>query len=162
MKRAKQAHEDIIKYCAFCKALMNRKRYKSGALESNLHFRRRKYCDRDCMKKAFTLSKDQHSTESNSRANARLRMEYFLKYDKCQNCGGTNNLDVHHNDGDPFNNRLNNLTLLCRSCHIKEHRGGKKCVICGDKHKGLGYCDKHYQRYKKYGDPHFKKENRGY
>lgn len=30
------------------------------------------------------------------------------------------------------------------------------CVICGDPMKGLGYCSKHYQQYKKYGDTHFK------
>ena len=44
---------------------------------------------------------------------------------------------------------------------MKEHRGGRKCSICDGKHIGLGYCDKHYQRFKKYGDPHFKKEERG-
>lgn len=26
---------------------------------------------------------------------------------------------------------------------------------CGNKHKGLGYCEKHYIRFKKYGDPLF-------
>lgn len=26
-------------------------------------------------------------------------------------------------------------------------------MICGDPHKGLGYCEKHYQRFKTHGDP---------
>lgn len=32
-------------------------------------------------------------------------------------------------------------------------------MICGKPHKGLGYCDKHYQRFKKYGDPLMVKAN---
>ena len=41
----------------------------------------------------------------------------------CQSCGTKNNttndweLDVHHKDGDGFNNQLDNLVTLCRSCH---------------------------------------------
>lgn len=162
MKIRSNRKPDKIKYCEFCGNLMKRKRSKSGVLESNLHFGRRKFCDRECMKKAFTLRVDTASTESNSRKNARLRMEYFIGHSECQKCGSERNLDVHHIDENPFNNELENLKLLCRSCHIKEHRSGRKCSICGDKHKGLGYCDKHYQRFKKYGDPHFKKEERGY
>lgn len=153
---------DEIKHCGFCGKMMSRKRLKGGVLESNLHFRRRKFCDRLCMRKSFTMRGGQRSTESNSRASARLRMELLIGLNTCQKCGSTDNLDVHHIDENPFNNDLENLTLLCRSCHMKEHRGGRKCSICDGKHKGLGYCDKHYQRFKKYGDPHFKKEERGY
>lgn len=62
--------------------------------------------------------------------------------------------DVHHKDENPLNNSLDNLQRLCRSCHIKVHRA-KTCTIqnCNQKHKGYGYCDKHYQRLKKYGNP---------
>lgn len=41
----------------------------------------------------------------------------------CQHCGIANNetnnyeLDVHHMDGNRFNNDPNNLITLCRSCH---------------------------------------------
>ena len=41
----------------------------------------------------------------------------------CQHCGATNNitngrnLDVHHRDGNRFNNNEDNLITLCRSCH---------------------------------------------
>src|SRR5690554_4127695 len=121
----KQRHADEVKYCVHCANLMSRKRQRNGVLESNLHFSRRKYCDRDCMKRDFTLRASVNSTESNSRSNARLRMEYFIGYDSCQSCESESNLDVHHVDEDPFNNDINNLTLLCRSCHIKAHRGGR-------------------------------------
>lgn len=30
-------------------------------------------------------------------------------------------IDVHHKDGNPFNNDIPNLLLLCRSCHKTEH-----------------------------------------
>lgn len=158
-RRAPQAYPDEIKYCDFCKKLMARKRNKSGRLESNLHFKRRKYCDRECMKRGFTLRTGKNSSERVSRHNARLRMDYFVGFDDCQKCGEKKNLDVHHIDGDPFNNELTNLTLLCRSCHIREHRG-RKCSICENKHKGLGFCDKHYQRFKKFGDPYMTKYGR--
>ncbi len=29
------------------------------------------------------------------------------------------------------------------------------CTICGARHKARGFCDKHYQRWEKYGDPNF-------
>lgn len=53
-KIVKQRHKDEIKYCEQCGKLMNRKRDRSGVLESNLHFSRRKFCDRECMSANFT------------------------------------------------------------------------------------------------------------
>lgn len=41
---------------------------------------------------------------------------------KCQICGKKHNrLEVHHLDGDHGNNEINNLCLVCPSCHKKEH-----------------------------------------
>ena len=68
-------------------------------------------------------------------------------------------LTVHHKDGNPQNNDPLNLMRLCRSCHLKQHRGRKSCSICGKPVKGLGFCEKHYQRFKKYGDPLMFKRN---
>lgn len=55
---------------------------------------------------------------------------YVYERDKfrCQNCGKkvTNekrNPPVHHIDGDPMNNSLENLVTLCEVCHQKIHRG---------------------------------------
>lgn len=36
---------------------------------------------------------------------------------KCQKCGSTKNLVVHHKDGNRHNNNLSNLVVLCWSCH---------------------------------------------
>lgn len=52
--------------------------------------------------------------------------EEALKRDNytCQNpdCRGISNyLEVHHIDFDSYNDDLNNLTTLCRSCHARKH-----------------------------------------
>lgn len=41
--------------------------------------------------------------------------------DKCERCGSTLNLCVHHRDRNRFNNVPENLETLCKSCHQKEH-----------------------------------------
>ena len=33
------------------------------------------------------------------------------------------------------------------------------CIVCGKPMKGLGYCELHYQRFKKYGNPLMMKDN---
>ncbi len=46
-----------------------------------------------------------------------------LKEDKCEACGNTEwlgkklPLELHHLDGDHFNNTLDNLQILCPNCH---------------------------------------------
>ena len=49
----------------------------------------------------------------------------------CQDCGKNlrnekRNPCTHHVDGDIKNNRLNNLVMLCDSCHRKIHAHGLK------------------------------------
>lgn len=39
------------------------------------------------------------------------------KKSKCQRCGSTKNLMVHHKDGNRKNNKPSNLETLCWSCH---------------------------------------------
>jgi len=43
--------------------------------------------------------------------------------DECVECGGGENTVVHHIDNDPDNDSIENLTVLCRSCHGKVHLG---------------------------------------
>lgn len=74
---------------------------------------------------------------------------------KCQKCGSTKNLLVHHIDGsgaewsDKANNSLENLQTLCRSCHIGlHHRKYFGCLVpgCLKKHHAKGYCSGHQDR----------------
>jgi 5-methylcytosine-specific restriction endonuclease McrA len=37
---------------------------------------------------------------------------------RCQRCSAPPPLELHHRDGDPANDRLDNLELLCPDCHL--------------------------------------------
>lgn len=39
----------------------------------------------------------------------------------CQQCGAEEHIEVHHIDRDRQNNALENLEVLCRSCHGDRH-----------------------------------------
>jgi hypothetical protein len=43
------------------------------------------------------------------------------KGDYCHVCEATNDIRVHHIDGDRKNNDVENLIPLCRTCHAKVH-----------------------------------------
>ena len=69
-----------------------------------------------------------------------LKALIHLRGRKCEQCGNTQwlnqpiNLEVHHIDGNHYNNELSNLILLCPNCHsyTENYRGknnsGKKKV----------------------------------
>ena len=42
-----------------------------------------------------------------------------LKQPVCEVCGYAENLELHHINGDHFDNRLENLQILCPNCHAK-------------------------------------------
>jgi len=45
----------------------------------------------------------------------------------CSICGSNRFLCVHHIDGNQNNNLLNNLKVVCKSCHSKIHETYKNC-----------------------------------
>jgi len=45
------------------------------------------------------------------------------KGEQCVECDATEQIEVHHIDGDRTNNRLSNLVPLCHDCHMKVHNG---------------------------------------
>lgn len=51
-------------------------------------------------------------------------MRKILVHWKCSDCGASDNLHVHHKDGDIHNNSILNLDLLCPTCHEKYHNHG--------------------------------------
>lgn len=62
----------------------------------------------------------------------RKLIEEGIKEAKCERCGITEwcgdtvPLELHHLDGDHFNNKLENLIILCSNCHAQIHGYNKK------------------------------------
>ena len=52
----------------------------------------------------------------------KIRAAIKAEHGQCTKCGATENLHVHHIDHDTKNNDVENLIVLCQSCHIKYHR----------------------------------------
>ena len=151
---------DSPHYCNYCGKELVRKRFNSGRLEDFGVFKKRKYCDMECYRKGELLSFA--STQKNqefrcAHTTARKVARTFMDTTRCELCGSTKNLDIHHKDKNYNNNNLDNLQVLCRSCHMKQHKQKDKCKICGEEQKGHGYCNKHLKRKKKYNCPFFSK-----
>lgn len=107
------------RYCEYCGKPLTRKRI-NGRLEDFTVFTKRKYCNRECMRRAFVKVGNYEQSYSCAHATARKINELWLKKDECEICGATQNLDIHHIDGNYQNNELDNLVCLCRRCHMKE------------------------------------------
>jgi len=43
------------------------------------------------------------------------------KPERCEICGSEEEIEIHHKDGDPTNNSLENLVPLCREHHMEVH-----------------------------------------
>lgn len=54
----------------------------------------------------------------------KAKRDYRKVIDKveCFNCGEKENLNIHHVDGDHYNNSNENLMVLCVSCHLSYHK----------------------------------------
>ena len=148
---------DPVKSCAYCGTRLIRKQY-GGRLEDLGRFLRRKYCNMTCM--GHARIKPPHDKGSECRHARREATEAGLVKAACEACGSCVLLGLHHKDGDRTNNSAENLMTLCASCHTRWHwqneklkRQKKPCSVCGKPASGLGFCQKHYQRFKKHGDP---------
>lgn len=104
---------DPEKVCPICGKKMER-RYYGTRLEDLGAFKRRKYCSRSCM------AKGQFKADMAGISAARKRSKPFLKF-QCEMCGTTENLQAHHKDMNPYNNRAENIMTLCGKCHTKLH-----------------------------------------
>src|SRR5213075_542739 len=144
-----------VKHCEYCGKQLERPRSKGGELMSRWQFERRKFCNIKCMARAF----DERPQKSHSWSQMHYHARKMVPKGSCQRCGKPLALDTHHTDGSYLNNSPDNLERICRSCHMKAHRAKGTCKVCGLPQKGLGYCEKHYQRFKKWGDPHAFKRN---
>jgi hypothetical protein len=94
------------KSCAFCG--------KSLSRLSDVY--RRKYCNKECMAKAYTK-------KPTTKADGRWQAQHLFPNRKCERCGiEKEELHRHHRDSDPTNNMPENIQILCRACHNAVHR----------------------------------------
>lgn len=49
--------------------------------------------------------------------------------ERCIVCGSTEQVKVHHQDGDHDNDRRDNRVPLCQGCHVDLHRGAPPYTI---------------------------------
>jgi hypothetical protein len=82
----------------------------------------RKTCSMACTSE---LQSRTHITDGPiTKQGARGRASRLKKGMPCERCGhdGTGHrLERHHKDRDPFNNAPENVEVLCKPCHLKEH-----------------------------------------
>lgn len=82
------------------------------------------------LKKEGIPIRSPHQREGQSERYFRERARDLLEITTpqlCKKCGRgpkERQIEVHHIDGDPFNNELDNLQWLCRGCHTILHRRG--------------------------------------
>lgn len=113
-------------------------------------FRRRSFCSLVCANSRGVRSM---SSSSQHRISAQFRKE------QCDYCGKRpeQTLHVHHKNEDWTDHRDTNLQTLCHSCHMKHHhpRMGKCCTVigCVSPSRKRRMCQKHFQRWKRHGDP---------
>lgn len=143
------------RYCEECGTRLERKCLPNGDLEYLIHFNRRKFCDQRCMGANF----DRRHSHDVGWSTAHYHARKIVPKGPCCRCGKPQAKDVHHKDGNHLNNSPENLERICRGCHSREHRPKGSCTICGLPQKGLGFCGKHYQRFKRHGDPRTVKTN---
>lgn len=120
------------------------------------------YCGVECFQKVGETAKELAAERSITAHTSRGRAKRVKKRVACERCGGTRRLSVHHKDENPFNNAPSNLEVLCSPCHAKHHNPKGTCKVCGKAQKGRGYCEKHLERSKKYGDPLLTRTSRWY
>lgn len=151
-KRLYPTQPEPEKYCKHCGERMHRKMY-NGRREEMANFLRRQFCDLACS--------SAHGHKEFVTLSGLLKRATKFKGSACQECGSANLIGIHHKDRNPANNSPENLLTLCASCHTALHwREGKKpwkeraaCKVCSDPARRNGLCQKHWQRFKKYGDP---------
>lgn len=68
-----------------------------------------------------TVPTQKHLHPGTSEARKTLTI-YGRKLDTCEECGKSNvRINIHHIDQNPYNNRIENLRVLCGRCHRKTH-----------------------------------------
>jgi len=99
--------------CDSCKKEFTRSKCFAG------RYNGKNYCSRACTNEGRKSNKPKSlkAKRYGSKAWQRLRIEIIERDGFCQICGDAMANSVHHKNWDPYDNRLENLVLLCVPCH---------------------------------------------
>lgn len=101
--------------CSQCGKEIYRSKYQIKKNETGLF-----YCSRECGNRHKNLIRKINGEWNNSKNYRRKAFETFPH--KCMVCGWDEDeriLEVHHKDEDRNNNDIDNLSILCPTCHRK-------------------------------------------
>lgn len=104
--KSKQKYQDIKRVCKQCSKRFIWTVLKQGATTSGLF----------CSHKCWIQFKRENANDYRIKAFALLSNECFYCEKKDRNT-----LQVHHIDKDSFNNDIENLRIVCTTCHKKQH-----------------------------------------
>jgi len=113
----------MIVNCSNCGKELNR-------FPCDIKYYKNLFCNIKCKsewmkgKKMQKTSKNKHWNWQGGRGKSFA--ERHIDANICEICGSIKSLDRHHIDGNQNNNSIENIMIVCRSCHMKLHRRGKK------------------------------------
>lgn len=154
MKYDKYNLEEVIKICVnwaeVCREFgvspkgASNSYIKKKAIEFNIdfsHFTNKPRKINNCKKKKNSIEYINSNSKINSSILRKKLIEDGIKENKCETCKNNewNNkpipLDLHHIDGNHYNNNLNNLQILCKNCHAQTDNWGSKNIKINKKEK---------------------------
>jgi hypothetical protein len=80
---------------------------------------KRVFCSRECFFKSPIPDENLERRNSHTSRHYAHDIAHKTFKKKCMICKSNKNLETHHKDGNFRNNKLQNLMLICSSCHHK-------------------------------------------
>lgn len=104
------AKDTPTKICKKCGKPFNRRKF-GNRLEDYTRYMSRDYCSKSC-----NYVRQPITSRKGYLYGARKHRRSY-----CENCGNTEDLQIHHKDENWKNNLESNLITLCPTCHMKWH-----------------------------------------
>lgn len=74
----------------------------------------------------YILHRTSRACGDGQRQMTKLQNEYKEKIGHCERCGRTEDLQLHHRNRNWRDNSIDNWEVLCKRCHMEEHKNDKK------------------------------------
>lgn len=73
-------------------------------------------------KQKHRILKWKHRKHPGTKIARKILSQHGRRFDKCERCGSDPcRTHIHHKNGNPYDNRIQNLIIVCGSCHRKIH-----------------------------------------